>query len=428
MPRQTASRTLSLTVSPPAAGRTLYVSPSGNDANSGLSDALAWKTLQKAANTVVAGDTVVVRAGTYRGFNAYGKSSGTASAPIAFAADSGVTINSLPNSGLPNDTLADINVENSGNYWTISGFTISGAGTQRGCIRVTGCNGAQVLNNTVSGGFIGVFVSNCDGALIQNNSCSNSTDQHGIYCSGSRNCTIRGNTCFGNNYDGIHVNVLTGQLGDGGSGGVTNHLVEGNTCHDNTLAGMDIEGVSGCMFRNNRIWGNGKHGFTIHSQDQANTPRTANCTFVNNTVLNTNTNITACIQFQSVDTAGMVVFDNSLINMGNGGTMWTFAAPMAGFVCDYNAVSDVYSQNGGTTKITLAQWRTATGQDAHSFVATAAALFVNPATNDYRLKAGSPALNAGVASLAGKAAPPTDFAGVARPVGAAWDLGCYESG
>jgi parallel beta-helix repeat protein len=263
-------------------------------------------------------------------------------------------------------------------------------------------------------------VSNSDGVLIQGNTCSNSTDQHGIYCSGSRNCIIRGNTCFGNNYDGIHVNVLTGQLGDGGSGGVTNHLIENNVCHDNTLAGMDIEGVSGCTFRNNLCYGNGKHGFTIHSQDQANTPQTKNCAFINNTVLNSNTNITACIQFQSVDTAGMVVFNNALINTGNGGTMWTFAALMAGFQSDYDAVSDVFSQNGGTTKITLAQWRTATGKDAHSVVFTAANLFVNAPT-DFHLKASVTGVP-GIASLGGYTAPTTDITGATRTTMRA---GCY---
>src|SRR4051794_7980643 len=53
---------------------TYYVSPSGNDAALGTSDAAAWKTLQKAGNTAAAGDTVLVRAGTYTvGMNLFGK-------------------------------------------------------------------------------------------------------------------------------------------------------------------------------------------------------------------------------------------------------------------------------------------------------------------------------------------------------------------
>src|SRR6186997_3455953 len=60
---------------------TLYVSTAGNDNNAGTA-ASPWRTLQKAANTVVAGDTVMVAAGTYTGFDL--RRDGTAALPIAF--------------------------------------------------------------------------------------------------------------------------------------------------------------------------------------------------------------------------------------------------------------------------------------------------------------------------------------------------------
>ena len=78
------------------------------------------------------------------------------------------------------------------------------------------------------------------------------------------------------------------------------------------------------------------------------------------------------------------------------------------------------------TRKTLAQWRTATGQDAHSRVATASTLFVNAAANDYRLSATSPARNAGVASLFGMSAPPTDMVGWAHSNDGQWDIGAFE--
>ncbi len=43
---------------------TYYVSTSGSDSNPGT-QSQPWKTIQKAANTVAAGDTVTVDAGTY---------------------------------------------------------------------------------------------------------------------------------------------------------------------------------------------------------------------------------------------------------------------------------------------------------------------------------------------------------------------------
>ena len=47
-----------------ASAATYYVAPTGNDANSGT-QASPWKTIQKAASTMVAGDTVNIKAGTY---------------------------------------------------------------------------------------------------------------------------------------------------------------------------------------------------------------------------------------------------------------------------------------------------------------------------------------------------------------------------
>jgi hypothetical protein len=50
-------------------------------------------------------------------------------------------------------------------------------------------------------------------------------------------------------------------------------------------------------------------------------------------------------------------------------------------------------------------------------------LFVNPATNDFHLQAGSPAIDSGASVPV-----PTDFDGNPRPVGTAVDIGAYEYG
>ena len=59
-----------------------FVSPAGDDKAAG-SAAAPWKTLQHAAETVTAGDTVTVADGTYAGFACDGKS-GTAASRIVF--------------------------------------------------------------------------------------------------------------------------------------------------------------------------------------------------------------------------------------------------------------------------------------------------------------------------------------------------------
>ncbi|OUL33598.1 hypothetical protein BV372_15825 [Nostoc sp. T09] len=72
--------------------KTYYVSGSGNDRNNGLQESTAFRSLQKAADLVKAGDTVLVMNGTYTQANPYqeimriNKKQGTASAPITFKA------------------------------------------------------------------------------------------------------------------------------------------------------------------------------------------------------------------------------------------------------------------------------------------------------------------------------------------------------
>ena len=72
--------------------------------------------------------------------------------------------------------------------------------------------------------------------------------------------------------------------------------------------------------------------------------------------------------------------------------------------------------------MSLAQWQ-ALGLDVHSIVATPFDLFVDPAHNNYQLKPGSPAIDAGVTLWD----VPTDILGLARPQGLAYDIGSYEA-
>ncbi|MGH7596920.1 MAG: choice-of-anchor Q domain-containing protein, partial [bacterium] len=84
-------------------------------------------------------------------------------------------------------------------------------------------------------------------------------------------------------------------------------------------------------------------------------------------------------------------------------------------------IVDRFSIDGGNSMISLTAWK-ALGHDAHSFIATPAQLFVNPAAQDYRLKAGSPAIDVGI-TLNDVL---KDLTGLSRPVGRAFDIGAYE--
>jgi hypothetical protein len=85
-------------------------------------------------------------------------------------------------------------------------------------------------------------------------------------------------------------------------------------------------------------------------------------------------------------------------------------------------VEDRFTLDDGDSVLTLAQWRTQTGQDADSFATTPAALFVDLAGDDYHPRDGSPLLDAGETL----AEVPTDLEGTSRPLGPAYDVGAYE--
>jgi hypothetical protein len=104
------------------------------------------------------------------------------------------------------------------------------------------------------------------------------------------------------------------------------------------------------------------------------------------------------------------------------GSISVSASSLPGFVSDYNVVMDRFTTNDGASVQTLAQWRTNTGQDMHSIIATPAALFVNAGADDYHLVAGSPAIDIGTSTFA----PTRDIANQTRPRGAGWDIGAYE--
>src|SRR6266545_652737 len=97
---------------------TYYVAPTGSNTAAGT-DAAPWATLQHAADVVHAGDTVIVRAGEYQGFDL--ETSGTAGSEIVFRTDGDVKITS------DNPVTSDgINLEGA-SYVRIEGFSVIGA-------------------------------------------------------------------------------------------------------------------------------------------------------------------------------------------------------------------------------------------------------------------------------------------------------------
>jgi hypothetical protein len=364
-----------------------YLSPSGNDSNSGDS-ANPWRTLQKAANTVSAGDIVHVADGTYVGMNM--TRSGTAAAPIVFKADGANALVNARNAS----TDDNINLEGA-SYVVIDGFVVEDS--PRAGIRVVEATGVVVRNNRVArSDHTGILTGWTPGIQIIDNISYGAVAQHGIYVSNSRvdpdNIIIRGNECYGNGQNGIQIN---GDCWEGGDGIVSGCLIEDNLVHDNNWKGFSLISVQTSVIRNNVIWDNGISAGAggIHLVDQPDCNKASNSNVVvNNTIVEPRI---AAIR-TSLGATANIIFNNVVVASST----------------DYTIVDEV----GGN-------WI----EPASNVVRTSSTgLFTNAGGKDFHLADASPAINAGITVYQGADAPSADRDHGTRPQGGGYDSGAYE--
>ncbi|MFN0108971.1 MAG: right-handed parallel beta-helix repeat-containing protein [Blastocatellia bacterium] len=402
---------------------TYYVAANGNNNNPGTA-AQPWATLQKAVDAVAPGDVIIVRAGTYAGCR-IGKS-GTANLPITLKADSGARplINSLASTNRHQSLIEIENFDLRVSYWIVDGFELSGAPRHGVDIRnadyITVQNCYSHNNGSTSVRGDGIFLGFSEHPTLQFNELSYNSE-HGLYHSNSADYpTIRGNRLHHNANAGIHIN---GDLSQGGDGVISFGLIEKNVIWENGVgggSGINCDGLSDSIIRNNLLYANKASGISLYAIDAA--AGASRNQVLHNTIIQAS-NGRWCLNIPPSDgvasPTGNVAKNNIFIHPGTRGSVTTYSA--AALQSDYNIVVNRFSQDDGNTFITLAAWQAA-GQDQHSIVSTPETLFIDAANNNYRLKTGSPALNAGTNVTVAE-----DADGVPRPQGSAADIGCYET-
>lgn len=427
------SATLSLVVNP--SGSFYYVRPDGNDANNGRGDSSsgAFKTLQKAANVVAPGDTVLVRAGNYAGFNL--ATTGTSAGRITFRADPGVVINQPETFG---GGMAGINLSGP-EYVTVDGFTVQpsgGAFWQQG-IRMGGVwpgqpitwargnviqNCKAFMRGTAQGSAdqLGIFASFQDGIQFLNNQTTGCWDS-GMYASNScKNYVFRGNTVSGCGGNGIHNN------GDGGAGppGInTNALIEQNVIFNcGTVTGgqlISCDGVQDSRIQNNLVYAAHGKGISLYQHDG--TGGSTGNVVVNNTFVTDPANGGAAINVGS-NCPGNTIFNNLFLTQRPD---WNWIAldtsSVSGTGIDANGIGlyQFLTNPQGFQSIPLATWRSTYGFDVNSQQMDGT-WFVSLAGNNYRLVSGKGGF--ALASFRGFAAPTVDLTGATR---SAPRCGCY---
>ncbi len=417
-----------------------YVSTSGSDSNPGTSTQ-PWRTIQKAANTMVAGDTVIVRSGDYPERVQVSRS-GSSGAQITFEAEGKVTMRGF--------TVR-------GNYVTIRGFDIS-----------------NTPNAWADGQGIFVQANNC---VIEDNYVHYAT-RGGIFVYaepwewGERTSSVvRNNKLYKNALVGIEVHGR-------------NQLVEGNEIwgtiqhHPNwpSPSYSDADGIrffgSGHTFRKNYI-----HDINFSDPENVNPhidcfqtwgaeyqEAGRNIVFERNwcEVLESQTAYESGTAFMLAGASGLIIRSNVLqaakhVNTGGGGnsnltivnnTMTSdLSFPTSNYPqgvalenCPnstvrnnilYNLPGEVYKVTGtSTTGLSIgnnlayrSDGKALQGSPYPGDLWGVAPGFANAGGGDYHLQTTSAAVDAGynVGSTV-----PADYDGIARPQGTAFDIGACE--
>ena len=235
-------------------------------------------------------------------------------------------------------------------------------------------------------------VSAPDLELLRNKVSDNG--DHGIYVKASARCRIAYNESFRNARPSVRA--ANGLNIDGSSGCV----VENNRFHHNQDSGLQfVNGATNGLSRNNVSWANGDHGFDHvratgirHYHDVA------------------QGNMRDGFSFEGVSKGG-AMFNCIAINNGlttNEFNLWVEDASAEGFESDYNLIWNSTSQKPikfrGFQFASLAEYSSSSGHDRHS--RSQSPRFFNPSNGDFRLRAGSPAIDAATAAFA--ACPSSD--------------------
>jgi parallel beta-helix repeat protein len=420
-----------------ASAATYYVATSGNDAFNGSSLA-PWSTLQHAVETIAPGDTILVRSGSYAGCRI--RSSGTTSALKTLTHDAGATV--VVNAPGPQNSHSSlIEIENGSGTevtdWIVDGLEVANSPHHGIDIRITNritIRNCYAHHSAQGSSGDGIFLAFSSHPLLENNEVAFNTE-HGIYDSNSADFpTIRGNRSHNNSGGGIQLNADYSSKCPCGStvrdGIISFALIENNIIYENGApnggSAINADGVDDSVIRNNLLYGNHAFGISLFSTDGSH--GSSRNKVYNNTIVQA-IDGRWCLNIpkskgKGGSPVGNVVKNNVLYTeRTDKGAIDVYSTAAGVLTSDYNAVVDRFSTNGGTSVTsTLAQWR-AFGYDAHSFVSTASALFVNAAGNDYRLATGSPAIDTG-ANLSPDIVD--DIDGTSRPQGLAYDIGCYE--
>lgn len=400
-----------------SAGITYYVDAStGNDSNNGTIETAALKTIDKAAEKVIPGDTVLVKNGTYN--EPYGinmRKSGTSSAWITFKAYPGhklfVTSSAWCTFCIDNKSYIEINGFEITNTNPITNDTKDGAGD--GIFAKNDSHHIRLLNNQIHGaGGGGIATVHTDYMYIEGNTVYDNTKRSNYGHSGIslyQSYNFDKNSGYHNIlrknkiYDNENLRPFK-YYGDGTEITDGNGIIIDDSRNTQQNSGTNPHYrqaySSSTLIENNVIFNNGGRGIHVFESD--------NVVAVNNTLYQNNRTSTISGELTAIN-AGNVKFYNNAVYARSGKKANAINNESKGITFSYN----IYF-NYADKPILGSNDRTADPKYVNpSF---------DPAIANFRLQSTSPAINTATIT----SAPKIDFDGNLRPIGSGYDRGAYE--
>jgi parallel beta-helix repeat protein len=381
-----------------SSGASFYVATNGNDSNSCTAATninTPKKTLASSVACLGPGKTLFVRGGTYLGSSQTARipSGSDWANPVTIRAYPGETVTIVAESG----THA-LYFNNGNHHIVIDGFVIDATGGLNGVKVMQGSHHIRIMNTEVKNAPVsGINVSPDSGSTdnefincsVHNNGFSAQFD-HGIYISNARNL-IDGCDIYNNGAYGVHI--YSGA--NNGNNTVRNSRVHGQT----GKAGILVATGTGNSVYNNILYGNAWGIALFYGGGGA---------VYNNTVVSNGVGIYVCCGAQTSTIDNNIVYNNSSTGLYVEDTS-VGAMTMRNNISARNGTN--FKDNSGIAVL------------SGNFIGDQYdPKFANAAANDYRLLAGSQAIDTGRA-ITGLA---IDCVGTARPRGAGYDIGAYE--
>jgi parallel beta-helix repeat protein len=400
----------------------LYVSTTGNDANTGLSIAQAFATISHGASVAHAGDCVMVEPGTYQQqvTISNGGNADTSTGYVALVSQIQHAAKITPFSG----EYSAVNLGSGANYVIVDGFDIQG-GNGHG-IDAMNTHHNKFLDNVVhdSGGS-GISAAYGDyytieGNITHNNSSTNTFQTSGISVYQARaisdslpgfHIIVSGNISYLNQetYSGSHTDgngIIIDDFHNSQGGSTAGNypyttLVENNLVYGNGGKGIALNLSDDVTIRNNTAYFNNRDNLNTGTwRGDLNNEEGSNNTWVNN----------IAFADPSVNANNTAIGDESCCGYTTSGVIWKNNLT-------FNGTAGVASVlvNGSPSTVTAGNGNQL-GVDPK---------FINPSLNptsaDFHLQSTSPAISAGTSTVG---VPAVDLDEISRPNGAV-DIGAY---